>query len=168
MSRAPLILLPIILEPFSQIAMDIVGPLPRTLLSSIVICDYATRYREAIPLHSIYAEHILTDQGSNFTSQLLAKLYQLLHVHPIRTSPYHPQSDGLVERFNKTLNEMIRKTVTDGGKDWDRMIPYISCLHIEKCHNPRRGFLHLNTLWSRCKRILDVLKETCMGGRSKK
>ena len=43
-------------------------------------------------------KEILTDQGSNFTSQLL-QVYQLLHIQPIRTSPYHPQTDGLVERF---------------------------------------------------------------------
>ena len=66
----------------------------------LVICDYATRYPEAIPLSSIDAEHvdeeliqvfsrvgvpreILTDQGSNFTSRLLAELYRLLHIHPI-------------------------------------------------------------------------------------
>ena len=82
------------------------GPLPRSKSGNryvLVICDYATRYPEAIPLRSIDAEHIaeelikvfarvgvpretLTDQGSNFTSQLLAELYRLLHVHPIRTS----------------------------------------------------------------------------------
>ena len=115
--RAPLISLPIIEEPFSRIAMDIVGPVPKSRSGKryiVVICDYGTRYPEAIPLKSIDAEciaeelivffsrvgvpkEILTDQGSNFTSQLLTEIYQLLHVHPIRTTPYHPQNDGLVE-----------------------------------------------------------------------
>ena len=110
-------------EPFQRIAMDLVGPLPRSRSGNkyiLVICDYATRYPEAIPLRSIDAEHIaeelikvfsrvgvpreiLTDQGSNFTSQLLAEVYRLLHIQPIKTSPYHPQTDGLVERFNQTL-----------------------------------------------------------------
>ena len=62
-------------------------------------------------------QEILTDQGSNFTSQLLAELYRLLHVHPIRTSPYHPQTDGLVERFNQMLKAMLRKTAASDGKD---------------------------------------------------
>jgi len=39
-------------------------------------------------------EEILTDQGNNFTSQLLAEIYRLLHVKSLRTSPYHPQTDG--------------------------------------------------------------------------
>ncbi|KAL5516825.1 hypothetical protein EMCRGX_G002246 [Ephydatia muelleri] len=112
-------------------SMDIVGPLPRNKAGHryiLVLCDYATRYPEAIALRSIDAEHIaeeliklfsrvgvpkeiLTDQGSNFTSQLLAELYRLLGVKGIRTSPYHPQTDGLVERFNQTLKGMLRKTV---------------------------------------------------------
>ena len=100
--------------------MDIVGPLPRSQSGNqyiLVVCDYATRYPEAVAIKSIEAERIaeelikifarvgvseeiLTDQGSNFTSSLLAELYRMLRVHPIRTSPYHPQTDGLVERFN--------------------------------------------------------------------
>ena len=109
----------------------------------MVICEYATRYPEAVPLHSIDVEHtaeelvklfsrvgvpreILTDKGSNFTSQLLAEVYRLLKVKPIRTSPYHPQTDGLVERFNQTLKTMPRKCAKEEGKDWFA-VPFI-CL----------------------------------------
>ena len=67
---------------------------------------------------------ILTDQGSNFTSKLLSEVYSLLHIQPIRTSPYHPQTAGLVERFNQTLKSMLRKTVVQ-GKDWDKLLPYL-------------------------------------------
>ena len=63
-------------------------------------------------------KEILTDQGTKFTSQLLDKLYQLLGVKAIRTSPYHPQTDGLVERFDGTLKAMLWKCVTKEGKDW--------------------------------------------------
>ena len=92
---APLIPLPILMELFKKMAMDIIGPLPRNRSGNryvLVMCDYATRYPETIPLKSIDAAHmaeelikvfarlgvpkeILTDQGSNFTSQLLAELY---------------------------------------------------------------------------------------------
>ena len=101
--KAPFIPLLIIEEPFSRVTMDIVGPLCRSRTGfkyALVLCDYATRYPEAIPLKNIDAEHvaeelikifsrmgipkeILTDHGSNFTSQLLAELYRLLHVKAI-------------------------------------------------------------------------------------
>ena len=70
-------------------------------------------------------KEFLTDQGSNFTSQLLVEVYRLLHVNAIRTSPYHPQTDGVVERFNQTLKGMLRKTACEEGKDWDFYIPYV-------------------------------------------
>ena len=86
--QALLMPLPVLSESFKRIAVDIIGPLPRSCSGKryvLVICDYATRYPEAIPLHSTDASHIveeltgvfarvgipseiLTDQGSNFTS----------------------------------------------------------------------------------------------------
>ena len=111
MKGAPLIPLPIMDEPFQRIAMDIVGPLPRSSLGKryiLMICDYATRYPEAVALRTIDAnavaeelltffsrvgvpEEILTDQGTNFMSQLLSEVYRLLKIKPIRTTPYHPR-----------------------------------------------------------------------------
>ena len=99
--------LPVIAEPFRRIAMDKVGPLLKSRSGKkyvLVLCDYASRYPEAIPMKAIDAEHvaeelvilfsrvgvpeeILTDQGANFTSKLLTELYRMLHVHPIRTTP---------------------------------------------------------------------------------
>lgn len=87
--------------------MDIVGPLPRSRSGHkyiLVLCDYATRYPEAVPMKSVVAEHvaeelvqvfarigipqeILTDQGTNFMAALMAEVYNLLKVKPIRTSP---------------------------------------------------------------------------------
>ena len=143
--KAPLVPLPIMDEPFQRIAMDIVGPLPRSSSGKryiLVICDYATRYPEAVALRTIDAnavaeelltffsrvgvpEEILTDQGTNFMSQLLSEAYRLLKIKPIRTTPYHPQTDGLVERFNGTLKAMLKKAASEDGRDWDRLLPYL-------------------------------------------
>ena len=65
-----------------------------------------------------------SDQGINFLSQLLKELYNLLQIYQIRTSPYHPQTDRLVERFNKTLKSLLRKLVNKEGRDWDGLLPY--------------------------------------------
>ena len=178
--KAPLIPLPIITEPFKRVAMDIVGPLPRSKSGHkyiLVLCDYATRYPEAIPLRSIDAEHvaeeliqlfarvgipqeILTDQGTNFMSQLLSELYKLLHIHSIRTSPYHPQTDGLVERFNQTLKSMLRKVVAKEGKDWDKMLPYLLFAYRE-VPQASTGFSPFELLYGRDVRgPLDVIRES--------
>ena len=91
-----------------------------TVSSGSVNAAYATQYPEAVPLRNITAsrvaealidifarhgihEEILTDQGKNFTSALLGELYRIIGTRSLRTSPYHPQTDGLVERFNWTF-----------------------------------------------------------------
>ena len=105
-------------------------------------------------------KEILTDQGSNFMSQLLAELYRLLGVKAIRTSPYHPQTDGLVERFNQTLKGMLRKTAQDGGKDWDKQIPYLLFAYREVPQSST-GFSPFELLYGRDVRgPLDILRET--------
>ena len=142
---SPMVPLPFISEPFRRMAMDIVGPLPRSRSENrfvLVLCDYATRYAEAVPMRTVHAEavadelvkvfsrvgipeEILTDQGTNFTDKLLGELYRLLNIKALRTSPFHPQTDGLVERFNGTLKDMLRKTAQEDGKDWDKLLPYL-------------------------------------------
>ena len=160
--------------------MDIVGPLPKSRSGKrfvLVVCDYATRYPEAIPLRSTDAEHIaeelvqifsrvgvpeeiLTDQGANFMSQLLTEVYRLLRVKPIRTSPYHPQTDGLVERFNQTLKAMLRKTATSEGKDWDKLLTYVLFAYRE-VPQASTGFSPFELLYGRSVRgPLDILRET--------
>ena len=90
---------------------------------------------------------ILTDQGSNFTSQLLSELYRLLHIHPIRTSPYHPQTDGLMERFNQTLKSMLHKTARTESKDWDKLLPYLLFAYRE-VPQASTGFSPFEGLWT--------------------
>ncbi|XP_034565107.1 uncharacterized protein LOC117830889 isoform X4 [Notolabrus celidotus] len=144
-SRAPLQPLPIIGTPFERLGMDIVGPVERSKAGNrymLVITDYATKYPEVFPLKSIKAKsvafclvqffsrvgfpcEILTDQGTNFMSTLLKQVYQLLGIRSLRTTPYHPQTDGLTERFNQTLKQMLRKFVNNSGTDWDQWLPYL-------------------------------------------
>ncbi|XP_068069442.1 uncharacterized protein isoform X2 [Danio rerio] len=143
--RVPLQPLPLISTPFERLGMDIVGPVEKSSLGNrflLVITDYATRYPEVFPLKSMKAKNvatcliqfcsrvglpreILTDQGTNFMSTLLKQVYQLLGIKSLRTTPYHPQTDGLTERFNQTLKQMLRKFVDETGKNWDQWLPYI-------------------------------------------
>ena len=177
--KVPMIPLPIVGKPFQRIAMDVVGPLPRTQKGNrfiLVLSDYATRYPEAIPLRSVtaakvaealidvFARHgipdeVLTDQGANFTSTLLGELYSLIGIKAIRTSPYHPQTDGLVERFNKTLKSMLRKVLEGEKRNWDKMLPYVLFAYRE-VPQATVGFSPFELLYGREVRgPLDVLKE---------
>ena len=66
-----------------------------------------------------------TDQGRNFESALLKEVCQLLGVVKTRTTPYHPQSDGLVERFNRTLLNLLSMAASENERDWDLHIPMV-------------------------------------------
>ena len=141
--RAELIPLPVIGEPFRCVAVDIIGPLQRTRSGKKYILthvDRATRYPEAIALTSIEAEKvadalisifsrygppdsILSDQGSNFTSEVLKQAAVLLRIQITTSSPYHQQTNGLVEQFNGTLKSMLRKYELEAPQSW--FLPYL-------------------------------------------
>jgi len=104
-------------------------------------------------------EEILTDQGTNFMSSLLEELYHLLQIRRIRTTPYHLQMDGLVERFNSTLKSMLRKFVADSQNDWDTYLPHVLFAYRE-VPQESTGFSPFQLLYGRRVRgPLDVLRE---------
>ncbi len=77
----------------------------------------------------------------------------------IRTTPFHPQTDGLVERFNGTLKSMLKKFVAETGRDWDKWIPFLLFAYREvpQCST---GFSPFELLYGRQVRgPLDMLKE---------
>ena len=116
-SRTPLVPLPVITVPCSRLAFDVVGPIPRTRsgFKYVLTCMcYASKYPEAIPLKRVDAQSVaegmvevysrtglpteLTDQGTVFMSALHKQLCDILEIKRNRTSPYHPESDGMLER----------------------------------------------------------------------
>jgi hypothetical protein len=125
------------------VAMDIAGPLPTTRKGNryiLVIVDYLTRWVEAFPLPNQEAmtvattwvrgcvcrwgvpRHVITDQGTNFTSAVMRATYKILGTNRKATTPYHPQSNGLVERFNRTIKDILVKLAEDREDDWDELI----------------------------------------------
>ncbi|XP_067306043.1 uncharacterized protein [Pseudorasbora parva] len=186
--KAPLRPLPLMQVPFERIAMDFIGPLERSArvhCFALVIVDYATRYPEAVALRNISSKsvadalfrliswvgvlkEILTDQGTAFMSRTLRELYGLLGVRSIRTSVYHPQTDGLVERFNRTLKSMIRKFVQNDAKDWDKWLePLLEPFAVREVPQASTGFSPFELLYGRQPRgVLDVLREAREEGPS--
>lgn len=143
-SRVPFGKMPLIDTPFRRVAIDLVGPLSpisdRGNRYILTMVDYATRFPEAIPLPSVetervaealleiftsvgFPQEILTDMGSQFTSDIMKEISRLLHIKQITTTPYHPMCNGLVERFNGTLKKMLKRMSSERPRDWDRYLP---------------------------------------------
>ena len=141
--KAKLIPMPVITVPFERIGVDIIGELPRSRRGNrfgLVIMDYGSRYPECIPMRTVTAERvaeelfkvfcrvgfpkeILTDQGTNFMSKVFQQFCKMLGVKKLKTTVYHPQCNGLVERYNGTLKKSIKKFVHDHPARWDDFIP---------------------------------------------
>ncbi|KAK3105584.1 hypothetical protein FSP39_001056 [Pinctada imbricata] len=141
--------------PMRIIAIDIFGPLPITDNGNeyiIVIGDYYTKWKEAfsVPNHTALTvadklvtemickfgcpEQIHTDQGREFESNLFKSVCEKLGINKTRTTPYRPQSDGLVERFNRTLRQMLSMFVHENQRDWDDHLPYLLMAYRSTAH----------------------------------
>lgn len=69
-------------------------------------------------------EVIQTDRGTNFTSNLFKRVTGQLGVRHTTSSPYHPQSQGVLERFHATLKSTVRAHCTERQTDWDKELPF--------------------------------------------
>ena len=120
---APLQPIPVCGEPFSEVIIDCVGPLPKTRAGNqylLTMMCKATRFPEAVPLRNIKAPKIVdslikfftfvglphsvqSDQGSNFMSSVMQQTVYKLGIQQFKSSAYHPQSQGVLECFHQTL-----------------------------------------------------------------
>ena len=80
--------------------------------------------REVVCRHGVPAQ-LLSDRGKAFLSLLLREVCEVLGVKKLNTTAYHPQTDGLVEWFNRTLTNMLAERVERNGSDWDIQLPYV-------------------------------------------
>ena len=130
--------------PFEHIALDILK-LPRTTRGNnylLVVEDYFTKWVEAFPMQRTIAPGvaqcllngwicrfgspytILSDQGSEFTSNLFKSLCIMIGSKKIRTTTYHPRTDGMVERKNRTLIDILSK-YAEKEPEWDLRMPLV-------------------------------------------
>ncbi|GFU16562.1 retrovirus-related Pol polyprotein from transposon 412 [Trichonephila clavipes] len=110
--------------PFERIAFDILGPIPRSSDGNnniLVVMDYFNKWPEAYPIsdqeastvEEVLVQHWISrfgvllqlhiNQGRNFDSAVCERLCEILAIDKTRTTALHPQSDGMVERFNQTI-----------------------------------------------------------------
>ncbi len=113
-------------------------------------------------------KEILTDQGTAFMSRTLNELYGLLGIKSIRTSLFYPQTDGLVERFNRTLKTMVCKFVKEVSQNWDRWLEPL-LFAVREVPQASTGFSPFELLYERefhPRGVLDVIKESWEEGPS--
>ncbi|GFT65312.1 transposon Tf2-8 polyprotein [Trichonephila clavipes] len=142
-----LVPIPPAIAPFHRIGIDLLGRFPKSAHGNkwIIVCtDYSTRYAitKALPtaevdeiakflLEEIVLRHgaprvIITDRGAVFRSRLVSSLVDLCNIDPRFTTAYHPQTNGLTERFNKTLADMLSMYVDVEQKNWDEILPFVT------------------------------------------
>ena len=139
-SVAPSQPVPAVEEPFSRVIVDCVGSLPKTKARNqylLTVMCASTRFPEAIPLCNIKAKNIVkalikfftmvgilrsiqSDQGTNFMSNgLFQQVMYHLGTKQVKSSAYHPESQGALERLHQTLKTMVRIYCVDKGHQWD-------------------------------------------------
>jgi hypothetical protein len=130
------------LAPLERVAMDIIGPLPTTTHGNkfiLVIGDYHSRYMTAYALPDQRANTVVkafheyqltegfvnivhTDQGTNFMSEYYNQYCEMTGSKHTNTCAFRPMSDGLVERFNRTLKDMLACFCSENQISWDMML----------------------------------------------
>ncbi len=78
---------------------------------------------------------IHSDQGQNFESAIFTEMYRLLGIAKTRTTPLHPESDGMVERFNRTIESQISKFVDANQRDWEVHVPLLLMAYRSSVHD---------------------------------
>ena len=151
-------------KPGEIVAMDLLGGLPQSWGGKsyvMVVSDLFTKYARFVSLPAIDTvtvadallkewilifgppEKLLSDRGVQFTSELFVQLMRALEIKKIFTTAYHPQTDGQVERLNKTLINILRTNMDEYQKGWEDALPmaeyaYNTSIHASTGETPYR------------------------------
>jgi len=140
---------------FQMVHIDLVGPLKNSRRGNkyiLTLMDRYSRWFECAPLRTITAENvaekfvsvwvsrygvpdvIISDQGTQFESSIFSQMCTLLGIKRSRTTPYHPQANGMLERAHSTLKNSLR-SLTHGKYDWEQKLP-LALLAMRSAINP--------------------------------
>lgn len=133
-------------RPFEQIGMDFLGPFVKSKRGHryvLVMTDYHSKWVEAVAcpaataaeaaqafVEQVVLRHgapakIITDRGKHFISTFIEEVFRAMGSNHVTTTAYHPQTNGLCERFNRTLADMLSMYVSTDHRDWDEFLPYV-------------------------------------------
>ena len=148
--------------PHQVVSMDIVGPFQRSKFSHrylFTLIDHMTGWADAFPIaHKSgniiadtliksyfpqygYPELIISDNGKEFINSDVQNLLQHLDIKHHRTTVYHPQSNGKIERFHRSLKNILRKLMHANSTQWEYELPaaltaYRNTIHTSTGHSP--------------------------------
>ena len=145
--------------PFQVLNIDCIGPIEPPSAQGhrycLCIVDSCTHWPTVFALKSLTARavcdalielftnvgvpsKVISDNGTNFSSQLTQELLRRLVCSPVFATPRHPQASGLVERFNKTCKDMLLHVIQQRGRQWHRVIPLaVWALRVSTSHSLR-------------------------------
>lgn len=133
-------------RPFERIGIDTLGPFRPSRNGNrkiIVVTDYMSKWAiaRAVKQENEYEvadmliedvffqfgipDVVLSDRGNSFRTKLMREIYDEFQSRHITTTAYHPQTNGLTERFNKTLGIMLSMYVSEKHNDWDEYLKYV-------------------------------------------
>ena len=142
-------------EPMERVALDITGPLPLSKLGNwfiLVAADSFTKWTEAYAIPDQEANTIIrvfvnefvsrfgtplqihSDRGTNFTSQAFREMCDFLKIDKTQTPVMRPQSNGNVERFNRTLQTMLTAYCEQDQRRWDEYLPQVMMAYRSSVH----------------------------------
>ncbi|CAB1103461.1 unnamed protein product [Ectocarpus sp. CCAP 1310/34] len=148
----PLVSLPLPSRPGQMVSFDYLGPLPKTTKDNeyvFPVVDLFSRHAEGYPLTKAqknakgivsimvndYSARwgcphtMLSDRGAEFANEVAKGVFKLLGTVKKFTSSYHPQTNGMVERLNHTLCQMLSHLIADDQANWDEMLPHAAAAH---------------------------------------
>ncbi|XP_068213208.1 uncharacterized protein [Palaemon carinicauda] len=179
-TKVPLEKLPIIDTPFKRVSVDIISkihpPSEKGHQFILTMMDHASRYPDAVPLKNIDSEsvaealvdmfsrvgvpeEILSDLGTQFTSDCMKEVARLLSMRQLTTTPYHSMCNGLVEKFNGTLKQMLKKLCQEKPNQWHRYINAVLFAYRE-VPQESTGFSPFEILYGRSERqIKELVRE---------
>ena len=147
--RWPTTLMPLPSSPGQIVSVDYFGPLPITRNGNKHILLYTDRFSRHIAAYAVAQDErtaegtvrifveqyiplwgcphtLLSDKGSEFVARLPLAIYKLMRIRKIATTAFHPNSNGGVERVNRSLAQMLSLVSSEQQDDWNKWLPYNS------------------------------------------
>jgi len=168
-------------RPWSHVHFDHIGPLPTSdngNMYILTVVDRFTRYAEAFPVKDITTEEtakilveniicrygipdiVGSDRGPVVVGLVLNQVFKILGVKRVKTAAHHPQSNGVVEIFNKTLKSSLRIWSKENQRDWDELLPFALFAYNTSFHSLLRETPYYLNHGQQARDITDSLTES--------